>query len=43
MAAMVQLELPHVNVLTKVDMIQDKVSILSMILGAGDLNGTFRY
>lgn len=29
MAAMVQLELPHVNVLTKADLIQDKVSSFS--------------
>ena len=28
LAAMVQLELPHVNVLTKVDLVADKVSVL---------------
>lgn len=32
LAAMVQLELPHVNVLTKVDLVADKVCFTSFLL-----------
>lgn len=38
LSAMVQLELPHVNMLTKVDLVQDKVRCVVRLRGTAALN-----